>query len=150
MEYDEAVDIVSGLFRIEQWESDEYGERYAVLDREVEIRVFQRDKGILVIQAMFGEPIRNADAANSNEERLRYLLMANFARIIHNDEILSLDRRTGRPTTTKCIPLVSISFDFLVDSVESFVRNIDFWNMVLQWKQSSAAVSPLLSFFGKK
>jgi len=37
MEYTEAVEIVSCLFKIDEWMCNEYGERYAVLDGDIEI-----------------------------------------------------------------------------------------------------------------
>jgi hypothetical protein len=146
MEYTEAVDIVSELFRISQWASNEYGEKYAILDNDIEIRIFQSARDKMVIQGMFGEPIQNLSAANASEVKFRYLLQANFIRIIQYDDVLSIDKRTNRLTTTRHISLFGTSMEKVLDVVESFIKNVDFWDMALKRKQSFATVSPLLKF----
>ncbi|MDR2776527.1 MAG: type III secretion system chaperone [Puniceicoccales bacterium] len=146
MEYTEAVDIVSELFRISQWASNDYGEKYAVLDSDIEIRIFQSARDKMVIQGMFGEPVQSISAANANEIKFRYLLQANFIRIIRYDDVLSIDKRTNRLTTTRHISLLETSTEKVLDVVESFIQNIDFWDMALKRKQSFATVSPLLKF----
>jgi hypothetical protein len=146
MEYTEAVDIVSELFRINQWASNEYGEKYAILDNDIEIRVFQSARDKMVIQGMFGEPIQSLSAANANEIRFRYLLQANFIRIVQYDDVLSVDKNTNRLTTTRHISLLETSTGKVLDAVESFIQNVDFWDMALKRKQSFAIMSPLLRF----
>jgi hypothetical protein len=150
MEYAEAVELVSELFRISQWSEDEYGERYAVIDSDIEIRVFQSARDEMVIQGMFGDPIQNAAEANSSEIKLQYLLQANFIRLIHYSDILSIDKKTNRLATTRHISLISASEDSIMEAIESFVKNVDFWDVTLKKKQSFAAISPLLGFFKKR
>jgi hypothetical protein len=150
MEYAEAVEIVSELFRICQWAENEYGERHAVLDDDVEIRLFQASSEEMIIQGMFGEPIANTPSANSSEIKLRYLLQANFTRIIHYNDVLSIDKKTDRLTTTRRIPLAGASAESVMEGVESFVYNVDFWNTALKRKQSFASASPLLNLFGRR
>ncbi|MDR2603042.1 MAG: type III secretion system chaperone [Puniceicoccales bacterium] len=146
MEYTEAVDIVSELFRISQWASNEYNEKYAVLDNDIEIRVFQSARDKMVIQGMFGESIHSPSIANANEIKFRYLLQANFIRIVQYDDVLSIDKRTNRLTTTRYISLLESSTEKVLDAVESFIQNVDFWDMALKRKQSFATMSPLLKF----
>ncbi|MDR1528671.1 MAG: type III secretion system chaperone [Puniceicoccales bacterium] len=146
MEYTEAVDIVSELFRISQWASNEYGERYAILDNDIEIRIFQSARDKMVIQGMFGEPIQSPSTANANEIKFRYLLQANFIRIIQYDDVLSMDKRTNRLTTTRHVSLLETSTEKVLNAVESFIQNIDFWDMALKRKQSFSTISPLLKF----
>ncbi|MDR2432257.1 MAG: type III secretion system chaperone [Puniceicoccales bacterium] len=144
MEYTEAVDIVSELFRINQWANNEYSEKYAILDNDIEIRVFQSARDKMVIQGMFGEPIHSPSMANANEIKLRYLLQANFIRIVQCNDVLSIDKRTNRLTTTRYISLLETSMEKVLDAVESFIQNVDFWDMALKRKQSFATISPLL------
>jgi hypothetical protein len=146
MEYEEAVNIVSELFRISQWVSNEYGEKYAILDNDIEIRIFQSARDKMVIQGMFGEPIQSPSAANANEIKFRYLLQANFIRIVQCDEVLSIDKNTSPLTTTRYISLLETSKGKVLDAVESFIQNVDFWDMALKRKQSFATISPLLKF----
>ncbi|MDR3144149.1 MAG: hypothetical protein LBT64_01455 [Puniceicoccales bacterium] len=150
MEYDEAVAIVSEMFRIGQWASNEFGERHAILDNDIEIRVFQGARDVMVLQGMFGEPIPNASVANANEIKLRYLLQANFIRLIHHSDVLSIDKKTGRLATTRHIRILEASLDFVMDTIESFVQNVDFWDATLKRKQSFSSLSPLLNLFRKK
>jgi hypothetical protein len=144
MEYTEAVDIVSELFRINRWANNEYGELYAILDNDIEIRVFQSARDKMVIQGMFGEPIYGPSMANANEIRFRYLLQANFIRIVQYDDVLSMDKRTSRLTTTRYISLLETSTEKVLDAVESFIQNVDFWDMALKRKQPLVTMSPLL------
>ncbi|MDR1232825.1 MAG: type III secretion system chaperone [Puniceicoccales bacterium] len=146
MEYTEAVDIVSELFRISQWASNEYGEKYAILDNDIEIRMFQSARDKMVAQGMFGEPIQSPSAANASEIKFRYLLQANFIRIVQHDDVLSMDKRTNRLTVTRYISLLETSTEKVIDMVESFIQSVDFWDMALKRKQSSATISPLLKF----
>ncbi|MDR1173537.1 MAG: type III secretion system chaperone [Puniceicoccales bacterium] len=146
MEYTEAVDIVSELFRISQWASNEYGEKYAILDNDIEIRMFQSARDKMVAQGMFGEPIQSPSAANASEIKFRYLLQANFIRIVQHDDVLSMDKRTNRLTVTRHISLLETSTEKVIDMVESFIQSVDFWDMALKRKQSSATISPLLKF----
>ncbi|MDR1432928.1 MAG: CesT family type III secretion system chaperone [Puniceicoccales bacterium] len=150
VEYADAVDAVSELFRIDQWAEDECGERSAIVDGEMEIRVFHAKQDLMVVQGMFGEPMESISSANAAEGKLRYILQANFIRIIHSDDVLSLDKKTGRLAITRRIPLRDVADDFVIESIESFIGNIDFWDMALKRKQSSAMISPLLGFFGRK
>jgi hypothetical protein len=150
MEYTDAVDIISELFGINAWETGEYGERAAILDGHTEIRIFQAAQDLMIMRGMFGDPMPNASAANANESGLRYLLQANFIRIVHSDDVLSIDKRTERLAVTRYLPLSGISMESILDSVESFVRNVDFWDMALKRKQPAAIISPLLGFFRKK
>jgi hypothetical protein len=150
MEYDEAIDIVSGLFRIKQWANNEYGERYAILDNDIEIRVFQSASDTMVLQGMFGDSIPNPSVANSNEAKLSYVLQSNFIRIIHHDDVLSIDKRTARLVTTRYIGLLRASMESIMDLAEGFIQNIDFWDMVFKRKQSFSSMSPLLNLFRKR
>ncbi|MDR1401848.1 MAG: hypothetical protein LBI81_02740 [Puniceicoccales bacterium] len=150
MEYTDAVEIVSELFGIDSWDVGEYGERAAILDNHIEIRVLQAAQNVMIVQGMFGDPISNMSIANANETALRYLLQANFIQIIHSDDVLSIDKRTERLATTRRVPLFSTSLELIIDSIESFVHSIDFWDMALQRKQPAAIASPLLGFFRKK
>jgi hypothetical protein len=150
MNYDEAVAIVSEMFRIGQWAGNEYGERYAVLDNDIEIRVFQETNDVMIVQGMFGDSIPNTSAANANEIRLRYLLQANFIRLIRYNDVLSIDKRTGRLATTRRIRILDASLDFIMDAIDSFVQNVDFWDVTLKRKQSFSSLSPLLNLFRKK
>ncbi|MDR2737466.1 MAG: CesT family type III secretion system chaperone [Puniceicoccales bacterium] len=150
MEYVEAMEIVSELFKISQWAENEYGERHAVLDGDIEIRVFQESHDKMIIQGMFGEPIVNASAANSSELKLKYLLQANFIRLIHYDDVLSIDKKTERLATTRRISLANASLESIMDTIESFVQNVDFWDVAQRRKQSFASASPLLSLFKRR
>ncbi|MDR2779148.1 MAG: type III secretion system chaperone [Puniceicoccales bacterium] len=140
------MDIVSELFRINQWASNEYGEKYAVLDNDIEIRVFQSARDKMVLQGMFGEPIQSSSVANASEIKLRYLLQANFIRIVQYNDVLSIDKNAHRLTTTRHISLLESSTGKVLDEVESFIQNVDFWDMALKRKQSFATMSPLLKF----
>ena len=150
MEYTEAVEIISGLFKIDEWICNEYGERYAVLDGDIEIRLFQANTNIMIIQAMFGETIENSSVANSCEQKLRYILQANFIQIIQSDDILSFDEKTKRLSVTEVISLVNSNLEYIADRVESFIRNVDFWDTVIRRKTSFVGLSPLLSFYKKR
>ena len=121
MEYTEAVEIVSGLFKIDEWICNEYGERYAVLDGDIEIRLFQSNTNTMIIQAMFGDMIENSSAANSCEQKLKYILQANFIQIIQSDNILSFDGKTKRLSVTEVINLIDSNLEFIADKVESFI-----------------------------
>jgi alpha-L-arabinofuranosidase len=150
MRYEEALEVVSELFRISQWDSNEVGERYAILDNDIEIRVLQSASDMMVLQGMFGDVIQNTTAARANEIRMRYLLQANFTRIIQYNDVLSLDKRMGRLTTTRRVNLLNASDETVMDAVESFIKNIDFWDVAYKRKQSLSSMSPLLNFFQKK
>ena len=146
MDYAEAIDIISELFRISHWASNEYGERYAVLDNDIDIRVSQSNSDTLVLQGMFGEVIPTGTVSAAMEHRLSYLLQANFIRIIHEDDILAIDRQLQRLSITRNISLMHATFESLTDDVEAFIKSMDFWDMALQRKSSMAVLSPLLSF----
>lgn len=146
MDYAEAIDIISELFRISHWASNEYGERYAVLDNDIDIRVSQSNSDTLVLQGMFGEIIPTGAVSAAVEHKLSYLLQANFIRIIHDDVILAIDRQMRRLSITRNISLMHATFESLSDDVEAFIKSIDFWDMALQRKSSMAILSPLLSF----
>jgi hypothetical protein len=49
LEYMEAVDIVSELFRTNQWANNECSEKYAILDNNTEIRIVQSARDKMVI-----------------------------------------------------------------------------------------------------
>jgi hypothetical protein len=150
MEYTDAVEIISELFGIGSWEVGEYGERAAIIDQHIEIRISRMADNIMLVRGIFGDAIPNASVANANEVGLRYLLQANCIRIIRDNDVLFLDKQTGRLATIRQIPLADASLGNIVDSVESFVRNVDFWDIALQRKQSSSIISPRFGFSRKK
>ena len=150
MEYTEAVEIVSGLFKIDEWICNEYGERYAVLDGDIEIRLFQSNTNTMIIQAMFGDMIENSSAANSCEQKLKYILQANFIQMIQSDNILSCDGKTKRLSVSEVINLIDSNLEFIADKVESFIRNVDFWDTAIRRRTSFVGLSPLLSFYKKR
>ena len=51
--------------------------------------------------------IENSSAANSYEQKLKYILQANFIQIIQNDNILSFDEKTKLLSVTEVISLVN-------------------------------------------
>jgi hypothetical protein len=144
MEYTEAVDIVSAFFRINQSANNKYSENYAILDNDIEIRIFQSARNKLMIQGMFGEPIHNLSIASANEIKLHYLLQANFIRIIQYADDSSIDKHTNRLITTRYISLLETSTEKVVDSVKSFLQSVDFSDMALKRKQSFATIFPWL------
>ena len=86
----------------------------------------------MIIQAMFGDMIENFLEANSYEQKLRYILQANFIQIIQNDNILSFDGKTKRLSETEVISLVNSNLEYIEDRVESFISNVDFWDTVIR------------------
>jgi hypothetical protein len=122
------------------------GEKYAVLDNDIEIRVCQSARDKMVIQGMFGEPIQSSSIVNANEIKLRYLLQANFIRIVQYDDVLPIDKSISRLTTISYDSLLGTCTEKVFDSVESFIQNIDFWDPALKREQSFAMMSLLLKF----
>ena len=82
MDFSEAITIISEYFRIKNWAQNEFGERYAVLDENIELKIFQGNTDTLVAQGIIGEPITNPSLANANENKLKFALQNNFIRIV--------------------------------------------------------------------
>jgi hypothetical protein len=141
------VEVVSGIFRINRWTENEYGERHAVLDEDIELRLFRSAGDAMVLQGVFGDPITNAAVANANEARLGYVLQANFIRIIHHNNVLSIDKKTDRLALTERISMSSATVQSTMEAVEAFVKSIDFWTMALKRKRSFSALPPLYRLF---
>lgn len=150
MDFSEAITIISEYFRIKNWAQNEFGERYAVLDENIELKIFQGNSDTLVAQGIIGEPITNPSLANANENKLKFALQNNFIRIVKHDETLAIDKRSGRISVTRYIKLMNASLDSILDSIESFVDSVDFWDTLIQRKQSFAVISPLLGFFRRQ
>ena len=143
MQFEEAIDIISELFRIKQWTADGAGERHAIIDDDLEIKVFQENLDNIVLQGVFGDVMSGPSQISMNEAKLKYLLQANFIRLIHQNDVLSIDAKTDRLCTTRQIAIDKITTDELLDEVENFVQNIDFWDVTAKRKRSSS-MSPLL------
>ena len=150
MQFEEVIEIVSELFRISQWSANEYGERYAILDNDIEIRTFPEGSNVLVLQGMFGEPISGYSQMNTNESKFKYLLQANFMRIIQQNDVLSIDGQSDRLCVTRRVVIGNITAENLLNEVEDFVQNVDFWDVIARKKRASSTMSPLLGLFNRR
>ncbi|MDR1255983.1 MAG: type III secretion system chaperone [Puniceicoccales bacterium] len=147
MTWEEIVNVLSEFLMIEHWEKEEDGSYSIVIDESIEVNFIPLDKNYLVFQGCIGETL---PANNSIEAKLKQLLRWNFARIEDNNDVLSIDQRLRRISIARKILISQLSLDNLMDHVESFVRNVDFWLVAAERKTVAVGLSPLLSRFRLK
>ncbi len=142
MTSEEAINILSEFLLLENWEKDEEGSYVFVIDNQLEIRLSSLDKDYIVFQGLIGDPI---PPNNSAEERLKLILQWNFARIEDNNDILSIDNGTRKIAVVRKLALKNLELTSLLDNIESFIQNVDFWFTAIEKKSVKSNLSPLLN-----
>lgn len=145
MTLEEAVNILSEFLMIENWEKDENEAYSIIVDDQLEIRVISIDRDYVIFNGSIGEQLPST--GNSAEARLKQLLQWNFARIQDNNDVLSVDQQTRKISVTRKLALSKLELDSLLDNLESFVKNIDFWAAAAERKSVTIGLSPLLNHF---
>ncbi|MDR3274025.1 MAG: CesT family type III secretion system chaperone [Puniceicoccales bacterium] len=147
MIWEEIIGVLSEFLMVEHWDKEDDGSYSVVIDDTIDISFIPASKTHIIFQGCIGEPL---PTNNSAEAKLRQLLQWNFARIEDNNDILSVDQKLRRISIVRKILLDKLTIDSLLDHVESFVRNVDFWLAAAEHKTSRTGLSPLLTRFHMK
>jgi hypothetical protein len=147
MTLEEVLSILSEFFLIKDWEKNGSGEYSVVVDNKIDVSFIPVEKTHVVFQGCFGDALPNSDAA---EAKLKRLLQWNFARVQHNNDVLSVDQKSRRISVFRRISFDKLTMDSLLDHVDSFVRNVDFWLSASESKRVAVGLSPLLNRFHLK
>ncbi|MDR2436151.1 MAG: CesT family type III secretion system chaperone [Puniceicoccales bacterium] len=147
MTWEDTIGVLSEFLMVERWDREEDGAYSIVIDDAIDINFIPSSSMHIVFQGCFGEPL---PTNNSAEAKLKQLLQWNFARIADNNDILSVDQKSRKISIVRKILLEKLSIDSLLDHVESFVRNVDFWLAAAEHKTTAAGLSPLLTRFHMK
>ncbi|MDR2721095.1 MAG: CesT family type III secretion system chaperone [Puniceicoccales bacterium] len=147
MTWEDTIGILSEFLMVEHWDREEDGAYSIVIDDAIDINFIPLSSMYLIFQGCIGETL---PTNNSAEAKLRQLLQWNFARIIDNNDVLSIDQKSRRISIIRKIFLDKLSVDSLLDHIESFVRNVDFWLAAAGHKATAIGLSPLLTRFHMK
>jgi hypothetical protein len=147
MIWEDTIGILSEFLMVENWDREEDGAYSVVIDDAIDINFIPFSSTHIVFQGCFGEPL---PTNNSAEAKLKQLLQWNFARIMDNNDILSVDQKSHKIAIVRKILLDKLSINSLLDHVESFVRNVDFWLAASEHKLTAVGPSPLLTRFHMK
>ncbi|MDR0595212.1 MAG: CesT family type III secretion system chaperone [Puniceicoccales bacterium] len=147
MIWEEIVNVLSEFLMVEHWNGGDDGSYSVVIDDVIDVNFIPVSKTYIIFQGCMGKAL---PANNSTEAKLKRLLQWNFARIKDNNDVLSVDQRSRRISIVRKILLEKLTVDSLLDHVESFVRNVDFWLAASEHKSMAAGLSPLLTRFHMK
>lgn len=143
MTWEEAVEVLSEFLLLENWQKDSDGTYAFIVDNQLEIRVFCIDWDYILFQGLIGAPLpTNGESAR---ERLKLILQLNFARIEDNNDVLSIDSDARKIAITRKLMLKDLELNSLIDNIESFVKNVDFWFSAIEMRSIISNLSPLLN-----
>lgn len=145
MTWNEVIEVLSEFLLIENWQKDEDDAYSFVVDEVLEIRIMCLDKENVIFQGRIGDPL--PPNGNGAEERLKLLLQWNFSRVRDNNDVLSIDSVTRKIAIIRRLPLRLLKFQSLLDQLESFVKNVDFWLLAMESRSVASNLSPLLNNF---
>lgn len=143
MTWEEVVDILSEFLLLENWQKDEEEAYTFVVDEKLEIRVMCLNSDYVIFQGRIGDTL--PPSGNGAQERLKLILQWNFARIQDNDDVLSIDSSSQKIAIVRKLMLKQLDLHSLIDNIESFVKNVDFWFSAIEKKSVASNLSPLLS-----
>jgi hypothetical protein len=147
MTWEEVLEVLSEFLMIEHWTKGDDQSYSIVIDDSIDMNFIPFDRTHVVFQGCIGDTLPTNNAA---EARLKQLLQWNFARIEDNNDILSIDPKLRKVSIVRKILLDKLTTDSILDHVESFVRNVDFWLAAAERKSVAASLSPLLNRFHMK